>query len=380
MTAVETANLLRTVISNSRWTNAKNLLQTIKEITARLIQAQPVEFAVGNVSRRIMRLIKEEYKGITIVAKNGQSQSNLLSPSLGSSGHGREWSTVSNDAMDIIPEFDFPEGSANGNNRMSVISTISNISDSSMYNLFAQPDADIDYSRQLFSLKQSIIQAVNELIDELEAVGSNIASQALDHIHANEVILTVGRSRTVEQFLKFAARKRNFQVVVVESAPSCSGHEMASNLTAAGIDTVLVGDAAAFAMMSRVNKVIIGCHAITANGGMIGRTGTRIVAACAKHFSTPVCVVTGLYKITPIFPENHADFNLLSSPDMVVPFSDATLVNNSIEVLNPQFDYVPSSLITLLITNQYSSPPSYVYRLLGELYDTDDYLIDKPMR
>ena len=31
---------------------------------------------------------------------------------------------------------------------------------------------------------------------------SNIASQALDHIHSNEVIMTAGYSKTVEAFLK----------------------------------------------------------------------------------------------------------------------------------------------------------------------------------
>lgn len=41
-TALETANLLRTVISNSRWSNAAGLLQLIKEIAIRLVQAQPV--------------------------------------------------------------------------------------------------------------------------------------------------------------------------------------------------------------------------------------------------------------------------------------------------------------------------------------------------
>lgn len=30
----------------------------------------------------------------------------------------------------------------------------------------------------------------------------NISSQALEHIHANEIILTAGKSRTVEAFLK----------------------------------------------------------------------------------------------------------------------------------------------------------------------------------
>ena len=76
----------------------------------------------------------------------------------------------------------------------------------------------------------------------------NIATQALEHIHSNEVIMTIGKSKTVEAFLKVcdsfffcvsqvlkicekrngflsyfpfqnAARKRKFSVIVAEGAP-----------------------------------------------------------------------------------------------------------------------------------------------------------------
>lgn len=58
-----------------------------------------------------------------------------------------------------------------------------------------------------------------------EGTTDNIAMQALEHIHSNEVIMTVGRSRTVEAFLKDAARKRKFHVIVAECAPFCQvGH------------------------------------------------------------------------------------------------------------------------------------------------------------
>jgi len=36
----------------------------------------------------------------------------------------------------------------------------------------------------------------------------------------SEIIMTIGRSKTVEEFLKMAAVKRKFQVLVTESAPS----------------------------------------------------------------------------------------------------------------------------------------------------------------
>lgn len=70
------------------------------------------------------------------------------------------------------------------------------------------------------NLKSNILEGINELIEELGSLYKNIADQALDHIHANEVIMTYGKSRTVEEFLKAAARKRKFEVIVAESAPS----------------------------------------------------------------------------------------------------------------------------------------------------------------
>lgn len=39
-------------------------------------------------------------------------------------------------------------------------------------------------------------------LSQLESVYGEICELALEHIHANEVILTYGRSRTIENFLK----------------------------------------------------------------------------------------------------------------------------------------------------------------------------------
>jgi translation initiation factor eIF-2B subunit beta len=64
-----------------------------------------------------------------------------------------------------------------------------------------------------------MIEAISEIINEIETSVKNIAAQSLEHIHANEVILTMGKSSTVEAFLKYAARKRKFHVIVVERAP-----------------------------------------------------------------------------------------------------------------------------------------------------------------
>jgi len=41
----------------------------------------------------------------------------------------------------------------------------------------------------------------------------------LEHIHSNEIILTVGKSSEVEMFLKEAAKDRTFEVFITECSP-----------------------------------------------------------------------------------------------------------------------------------------------------------------
>lgn len=384
-TAIETASLLRTVISNSRWSTAASLIQLIREIAVRIIKAQPIEFAVGNIIRRVLHLIREEYRtncngNSNNAIVSGPSTSNTFSEALNiQSSHADEIIRTNSPMEDDLSFTAFKNGAFNGySSGISLNSTVSqnlgrSMNDSSMYNLLAdKTEESVDYSRPLYALKQLVIQGLNELIDELETVESNIASQSLEYIHNNEVIMTIGKSNTVAQFLINAARKRQFQVIVAEAAPNYGGHQMVKTLAAAGIETLLIPDASVYALMARVNKVIIGCHAVTANGGLIAMAGSEMVAAAARHYSIPVCVVTGMYKLSPVYPENHDSFNLFGPPDAVLPFDQSNLIDK-VNVINPCFDYVPPHHVNLFVTNVGGHPPSYIYRLLGELYDQEDY-------
>ena len=319
-----------------------------------------VEFAVGNTIRRVLHLVREEYKHSTVKEPSTPSLRSDSSTSLNE--------LDSSEAQNSI----FPALSTGGGG-----GGIKHHESSSMLNLLSNSmSPTVDYSRQCFQLKQLILQGVNEIVDELKSVSDTLAQQSLEHIHSDEIIMTIGRSKAVEQFLLTAGKKRQFQVLVAEGAPTFNGHKLARNLAVAGIDTLLISDAAIFALMARVNKVIIGCHAVTANGGLIAPSGCQIIASAAKHHSTPVCVVTGLYKLTPIYPENHDSVNILGNPDAIVPFAYGNLLQEHVAIVNPHFDYVPPPHVSLFITNTGAHPPSYVYRLLREMYDLEDYQLD----
>ncbi|KAI1006727.1 hypothetical protein K3495_g1490 [Podosphaera aphanis] len=248
-------------------------------------------------------------------------------------------------------------------------------------------------------LKAEIISGIEEIIDELGQVDDQVAAYAQEHIHSNEVVLTNSSSLSVQKFLLKAAEKRKFTVIVTESYPNDHNaihstvmgkyrlhdgieEEMGTEsflkpLSAAGVTVILMTDASIFAIMSRVNKVILATHAVIANGGLIAAAGTRIIAKAAKVHRTPVIVVSGIYKLSPEYPYEFESLIEYGDPRNVIPYEDGVLVEE-LEVDNPVYDYVPPDLVDLYITNLGAHAPSYLYRIVADHYKPEDINFNKP--
>lgn len=221
-------------------------------------------------------------------------------------------------------------------------------------------------------LKAEVIGGIEEIIDELDQADDNIAELAHEYIHSNEVILTHSSSKTVQKFLLEAAKKRKFTVIVAESYPNdheathtsvagkisgdpenfdeLSAPKFSKSLSDAGVTVILMTDASIFAIMSRVNKVILATHAVIANGGLIAAAGARIIAKAARVHRTPVIVLSGIYKLSPEYPFEFESLIEYGDPGNIVRYQDGALVEN-LEVDNPVYDYVPPDLVDLYITN-----------------------------
>ncbi|KAL0425698.1 UNVERIFIED_CONTAM: Translation initiation factor eIF-2B subunit beta [Sesamum radiatum] len=75
-TAKLTAELLRSFISQQRLPHsnqAGSLIDAVKTVGEKLIAANPVELAVGNVVRRVLQIIREEDLSLTTAAVGGLS-------------------------------------------------------------------------------------------------------------------------------------------------------------------------------------------------------------------------------------------------------------------------------------------------------------------
>ncbi|GLH09334.1 Methylthioribose-1-phosphate isomerase [Gryllus bimaculatus] len=321
--AISTVELLKKLITQTEWKTAEELLKIIQDESKHLHQNLPLYPTVESMVGRILKIIREEYI------------------------NGRE---------------DRPDAG--------VIESLQRL-------MLAESPAE-DYKSIVPELQEAILEHITELETELENSmfdfsADNIVQQACEHIHSNEIILTIGKSSLVEAFLKAAAAERKFEVIVAECAPFCLGHEMAVRLARSKIETTVIADSSVFALMSRVNKVIIGTHTIMANGGLRAVCGSHSVALAAKHFSVPVYVLAPMYKLinTYLCSYDQDTFNCFVSPEGVLHYSDGAILSK-VHVYNPVFDYVPPELVTLFISNNGGHAPSYVYRLNSELYRLDD--------
>ena len=150
---------------------------------------------------------------------------------------------------------------------------------------------------------------------------------------------------------------------------------MANSLAKAGIDTTVIHDSAAFAIMARVNKVLLPAHAVLANGGLVAPSGAHMLALAAAHNSVPLVCLTGMFKLCPMYPHEGQDtLQDLVSPSSVIDYSEMSdQAMSKVEFINAVHDYIKPDLINLYVTNIGAFQPSYIYRLLAEYYSSDDW-------
>ncbi|VDK80088.1 unnamed protein product [Dibothriocephalus latus] len=211
-------------------------------------------------------------------------------------------------------------------------------------------------------MRSDIIEPLTTALDDLELEINSymdyISGLSLNFIHSDELILTVGKSNTVYNFL----------------------------------------------------KVILGCSAVYPDGSLKAQSGTFGAMLAAKHFSIPTYVCLPPYKISPI------NFNLVSvsssnakltnclakctpaalttslvTSDLSVEWLDAPsrlLPTDLIErtdracetqtklptptVWMPKWDFIPPGLTSLFLTTAGGQAPSYLYAMVRELFHPED--------
>lgn len=290
----KTVEMLRALIGSSKWKTPAQLMNLLKGLGRELHAAGGLrEPAIGNIVRRIMCAVRDEVSsfenpnsalgrsesrdssGGGVVGTMNRIDEKTEASAFQESFKSSAVSSLSKSASALDRRLSLtsmlwahPQHDKNiklGRGRRS--DSFSSVDSNPRCTSASSSQEDLPYHPSFYVVRpffrQTIMEVIQEIIIELEDLQKNIDDQAMGHIHSGEVIMTYGRSKTVESFLKAAAAKKlKFQVIVCEAAPHFGGHGMAKALASANIDTTVINDSATFAIMSIVNKVLLPAHAV----------------------------------------------------------------------------------------------------------------------
>lgn len=198
--------------------------------------------------------------------------------------------------------------------------------------------------------KKKLHDAIDTYVrEQVDVAGQAICNAVLDKITNGDTILTYGCSSLLTRILlKAHDSGKRFHVVVADGRPWLEGREMLRRLVKHGLKCSYVLLPAASFIMREATKVLLGAHALLANGYVMSRAGASQIALLAHAYNVPVLVCCETHKFSERVQTDSFVYNELGDPD-------ALGVRGWHEVgcltpLNLTYDVTPPDLVTAVVT------------------------------
>lgn len=215
-------------------------------------------------------------------------------------------------------------------------------------------------------LKSITTKTALEFIKNSKEAVSKIGEIGAHRIKDGDVILTHCNSDTALTILATAwDYGKKFRVYVTETRPRFQGLISAKILGKKGIPVTLIVDSATRYFMNEIDKVVVGADAIAANGAVINKIGTSLIALAAKEARTVFFVAAETYKFSPetvvgaLVKIEERDTSEVFPPNKIRKYKSVT-------VKNPAFDVTPAEYIDLIITEKGIIPPSAAFTIIQQ--------------
>lgn len=152
---------------------------------------------------------------------------------------------------------------------------------------------------------------------------------------------------------------KRFTVIATESRPYCEGREMVAQLLKQEIPCTLIIDMAAGTYLRRATKALVGGDAILANGSIVNKMGTQLVALACHAYGIPFYAAASILKFS-LQSLQGDKVKLLERPDDAGIAPSALADMESLQVENRIFDVTPARYIEALITDRGLLSPAAV--------------------
>jgi ribose 1,5-bisphosphate isomerase len=210
---------------------------------------------------------------------------------------------------------------------------------------------------KLEKLRSLAIETAGEFIRNSEMAVEHIGEIGARRIEDGDSIMTHCNSSAVTAVLKTALKQgKNFKAFVCETRPRFQGRITAKTLSDLGIQTSLIVDGATRFFMTKMDKAIVGADAVAANGAVVNKIGTSMVALAAHESRVLFFVAAETYKFSPETALGQTVEIEERDSSEILP-KEALRRMPKVRVRNPAFDVTPPEYIDLIITEKGIIPP-----------------------
>jgi len=211
------------------------------------------------------------------------------------------------------------------------------------------------------------IKAGEEFIANSATAIERIGEIGARRIKDGDVLLTHCNSSAAISIIKTAWKTgKRISVYATETRPRFQGRLTASALLQEGIPVTMIIDSAARFFMKEIDKLVIGADAVTANGAVVNKIGTSMIALAAKESNVRTFVAAETFKFSPETMIGEVVAIERRSTDEVISQNELSKLPN-LEVKNPSFDVTPPEYVDLIITERGIIPPQGAILVLQEV-------------
>ncbi|MGC8961201.1 MAG: ribose 1,5-bisphosphate isomerase, partial [Candidatus Bathyarchaeia archaeon] len=220
----------------------------------------------------------------------------------------------------------------------------------------------------LEEFRRGLMEASDLFIERSAKAVEKISEYGSRRIEDGDVLLTHCNSSAVVGILKKAHMDgKDFKVFITETRPLFQGRITARQLGGEGIETYLIVDGAARYFMNEIDKVIVGADAVAANGAVVNKIGTSMIALAAHEARTQFLVAAETFKFSPETMIGELVWIEERGWDEILPPEEREKIPLC-HIRNPAFDVTPPEYIDAVITEEGVIPPQAAFHLMEEIF------------
>ncbi|MCC5886396.1 MAG: hypothetical protein JJT88_08175 [Gammaproteobacteria bacterium] len=214
-----------------------------------------------------------------------------------------------------------------------------------IHNLVARWQQGVaEFEGDLIQLRDYAVQQAQEVRTWADAATDATVRAAVQRIPAGSRVLIHSSSSTVGRILERLA-DGSFSAVVTEARPGLEGWNVAAALASRGIEVTYITDAQAGIFIEQVDLVLFGADSVLADGALVNKTGSRLIALAAREAGVPVLVAAESFKCTGLSAQE-VELEEKSGSELRPPPVPG------VRARNIYFDVTPVHLVTAYLSNE----------------------------